>query len=96
MIQHCWFISKNAKKFKMSFNGDPNMFSGKIISCTCDMHLKLDILNLLNIFFLPNSFLNEFFCLVSLACKISKFLYDLVSHQVHAGPKDNIRSQKGR
>jgi len=35
----------------MSFNGQPNMFLGKIISFTCDLHLKLDILNPLNIFF---------------------------------------------
>jgi hypothetical protein len=26
------------------------MFFGKIISCKCDLHLKLDIVNLLNIF----------------------------------------------
>jgi hypothetical protein len=39
---------------KMSFNGQPNMFFGKIISYTCDLHLKLNILNLLNFFFLLN------------------------------------------
>jgi hypothetical protein len=40
----------------MSFNGQPNMFFGKIISCTCDLHLKLDILNPLNIIFYLNGF----------------------------------------
>jgi len=37
---------------KMNFNGQLNMFFGKIISCTCDLYLKLDILNPLNIIFL--------------------------------------------
>jgi hypothetical protein len=36
---------------KMSFNGQPNMFFGKIISYTCDLQLKLNILNPFNIFF---------------------------------------------
>jgi hypothetical protein len=35
----------------MSFNEQPNMFFGKIISYTCDLHLKLDILNLWKFFF---------------------------------------------
>jgi hypothetical protein len=58
---------------------------GKIISCTCDLHLKLDILNPLNIIFfqmvkimspLPCSpFLQNF--------KTLTFLYDLVFHRVH-------------
>jgi len=69
----------------MSFNGQLNLFFGKIISCTCDLHLKLDILNPLNFFLgrmvkkmslLPcNLFLQNF--------KTLKFLYDLVFHQVH-------------
>jgi hypothetical protein len=37
------FIAKNIENPKMSFNGQPNMFFDKIISYTCDMHLKLDI-----------------------------------------------------
>jgi hypothetical protein len=35
---------------KMNFNGQPNMFN-KIISYTCHLHLKLTILNPLNLFF---------------------------------------------
>jgi hypothetical protein len=31
------------KNPKMSFNGQSNMFFGKIVSYTCDLHLKLDI-----------------------------------------------------
>jgi hypothetical protein len=42
---------------KMNFNGQPNMFFGKIISCTCDPHLKLDILNPLNMLNLYKTFL---------------------------------------
>jgi len=48
---------------KMSFNGQPNMFFGKIISYTYDLHLKLDILNPLNIFFWSNGLKNESFAL---------------------------------
>jgi len=36
---------------KMSFNGQSNMFIGKIISCTCHIHVKLNILNPFNICF---------------------------------------------
>jgi len=70
---------------KMSFNRQLNMFFGKIIFCTCDLHLKLDTLNPLKLFFyliiekmnpLPyNPFLQNF--------NILKFLYDLVFHQLH-------------
>jgi len=59
------------------------MFLGKIIFYTCDLHLKLDILNPLDIIFwsnglkkslLPcNPFLPNF--------KTFKFLYDLVFHR---------------
>ncbi len=35
----------------MNFNGQPYMFFDKIIFWTCDLHIKLDILNPLNIFF---------------------------------------------
>ncbi len=45
---------------KMSFNGQPNMFFGKI---NFGLHLKLDILNPLNIFFLSNGLENESFVL---------------------------------
>jgi hypothetical protein len=48
---------------KMSFYGQLNMFFGKIISCTCDLHLKLNILNPFDINFLSNGFLNKFFAL---------------------------------
>jgi hypothetical protein len=61
------------------------MFFGKFISCTCYLHIKLDILNPLNIIFyqmvkkmnpLPcNPFLQNL--------KTLKFLYDLIFHQVH-------------
>ncbi len=48
----------------MNFDGQvPNMFFGKIVSCTCDLHLKLNILNPLNISFLSNGLKNEFFAL---------------------------------
>jgi hypothetical protein len=68
----------------MNFNGQLNMFFGRIISYTCDLHLKLDILNPLNnlfcqmvkkwiLWFVP--FPSKF--------KTLKFLYDLVFHQVH-------------
>jgi hypothetical protein len=47
----------------MSFNGQLNMFFGKIISCTCDLHLKLNILNPLNIIVLSNGLKNDFVAL---------------------------------
>jgi hypothetical protein len=47
-------MKKIPKIPKMSFNGQPNMFFGKIIFYTCDMHWKLDILNPLKIIFLSN------------------------------------------
>jgi hypothetical protein len=68
---------------KMSFNEQPNMCFD--ISYICDMHLKLNILNPLNIIFLSNGLKNESF-LATLSFKISrllKFLYNLVFHQVH-------------
>jgi hypothetical protein len=61
------------------------MFFGKITFCICDLHLKLNILNPLNIIFckmvlkmspLPcKPFLQNF--------KTLKFLYDLIFHQIH-------------
>jgi len=69
----------------MSFNGQPNMFFGKIISYTSELHLKLEILKPLNIMFckmvlkmspLPyNLFFQNF--------KTLKFFYDLIFYQIH-------------
>ncbi len=59
---------------------DNQTFFGKIISCTWDLHLKLDILNPLNIIYLSNGILNESFALQPFLLKI---LHDLVFHQVH-------------
>jgi len=42
----------------MNFNGQPNMFLTRFF-LTCDLHLKLNILNPFDIFFLPNNFKNE-------------------------------------
>jgi hypothetical protein len=39
------------------------MFFDKIIFCTCDLHLKLNILNSLNIIVLSNGLKNESFFL---------------------------------
>ncbi len=47
-------MQKFPKSLKMNFNGQLNMFFGKIFSCTCDLHLKLDILNPLNTILLLN------------------------------------------
>ncbi len=47
----------------MNFSGQPNMSFGKNISYTCDLHLKLDILNPLNIICLQNGLKNESFVL---------------------------------
>jgi hypothetical protein len=49
------------------------MFFGNIVSFTCDLHLKLNILNPLNIFFLSNGFLNESFALQSFSSKFQDF-----------------------
>jgi len=68
-----YFNARNAKTPKMNFNGQPNMFFGKIISCTCDLHLKLHILNPLNIIFLLIDFLNESFALQPFPSKFQDF-----------------------
>jgi hypothetical protein len=52
----------------MSFNRQPNMFFDKIISYTCDMHLKLDILSPLIVKWL----LKWVIYLVALSFKISR------------------------
>jgi len=44
-------IQKIPKNPKMSFNGQPNMFFGMFVSFTCDLHIRQDILNPLNIIF---------------------------------------------
>ncbi len=49
------------------------MFSSKIISCTCDLHLKLDIKNPLNITFFIKWFKKWVVCLVALSFKILRF-----------------------
>jgi hypothetical protein len=61
------------------------MFFGKIISCTYDLHLRLNILNPLNIILLSNDKKNESFALQPFLSKFKtlKFLYDFVFHQVH-------------
>jgi hypothetical protein len=69
----------------MSFNGQLKMFFGHIISYTCDLHLKLNILNPLNIIFWSNGFkMNSLTCKTFLQNFTTlTFLYDLVSHEVH-------------
>jgi hypothetical protein len=57
----------------MGFNGQPNIFFCKIISCTCDLHLKLDILKTLNIKFLSNGLKNESFALQPFLVKFKDF-----------------------
>jgi len=56
-------MQKIPKNPKMSFNGQPDMFFGMFNSFTCDLHLKLNILNPLNIIFLSNGLKNESFAL---------------------------------
>jgi hypothetical protein len=58
---------------KMSSNGQPNMFFGKIISCTCDLHLKKNILNPLNIIVLSNGLKNDPFALQPFPLKFQNF-----------------------
>jgi len=64
----------------MSFNGQPNILFDNIISYTCDLQLKLNILNPLNINFYAKWLKNESFALQSFLqnLKTLKFLYDLV------------------
>jgi hypothetical protein len=78
-------MQKQFKSFKMSFNKQPNMFFGKIIYCTCDLHLKLNILNLLNIMFLSNGLkMSHFPCsLLHQNFNTLKFLHDLIFYQIH-------------
>ncbi len=57
----------------MNFNGQPNMFFGMFIFCTCDLHLKLNILNPLNITFLSNGLKSESFALQPFPSKFQDF-----------------------
>jgi hypothetical protein len=72
------------KHFTSSKTSSP-LFFGKIIFYTCDLHLKLDNLNPLNIIFyqmvkkmnpLPRNPISQNF-------KTLKFLFDLIFYQVH-------------
>jgi hypothetical protein len=56
----------------MYFYGQLTMFFDKIISYTCDLHLKPDILNPLNIFLLNGS-QNESFALQPFLSKLQDF-----------------------
>jgi hypothetical protein len=47
--QYLWFTSKIAYNAKMNFYGQPNMFLNMIISCTNDLHLEQEILDMMNI-----------------------------------------------
>ncbi len=66
-------IKKIPKNPELSFNGQPNMFFGMFISYTCELHLKLDILNPLNIVLLSNGLKNEFFALQPFFSKFPNF-----------------------
>jgi hypothetical protein len=57
----------------MNFNRQSNMFFGMFISFTCDLHLKLDILNPLNIILLSNGLKNEYFALQLFPSKFQSF-----------------------
>jgi len=61
--------------FKMSFNGQLNMFFDKIISYTSDLHFKQNILNPLNIMFWSNGSKNEFFSLQPFLLKFQNFKF---------------------
>jgi hypothetical protein len=67
----------------MNFNGQPNKFFCNIILGKCDLHIKLDILNPLNIYILSNGLKNESCNPFLQNFKILKFLYDLEFHRVH-------------
>jgi hypothetical protein len=78
-------MQKFPKISKMNFNGQLNMFFGKIFSCTCNLHLKLVFLNPLNIIFFQMVEILFFFLVAFFFqnLKILKILYNLVLHQVH-------------
>jgi hypothetical protein len=64
---------KIPKNPKMTFNGQPSMFFGMFISYTCDLHLKLDILNPFNTILLSNGLRNESFALQPFLSKFNNF-----------------------
>jgi hypothetical protein len=66
-------MQKIPKNPKMNFNGQSKMFFGMFISFTCDLHLKLDILNPLNISFLSNGLKNNYFDLQPFLSKFQDF-----------------------
>jgi hypothetical protein len=69
----------------MGFNGQANIFFSKITSCTCNVHIKLDILNPSNISFFAKWLKNEYFTFSPFLqnFKTFNFLYNLIFHQVH-------------
>jgi hypothetical protein len=64
-----WFTSRNIENAKMGFFNQLNMFFHIMISYTCDMHLKLEILSLMDIKKLANFFIRESFPLQPFASK---------------------------
>jgi len=80
-----WFIAKKIEIPQISKNGEPNMFFGKIFSCTCDLHLKLNIVTPLNTIVLWNGLKKNPFPYSPFLqnLKTLNFLYNLVFHQVH-------------
>jgi hypothetical protein len=66
-------MQKFPKNLKMSFSEQPNMFLGMFISLTCDLHLKLDILNPMKMIFFLNGLKNEFFAMQPFLSKFQNF-----------------------
>jgi hypothetical protein len=66
-------MQKKPIKSQNEFQWTTKHFFGMLISYTCDLHLKLNILNLLNIIFLSNGFKNESFALESFPSKFQDF-----------------------
>jgi hypothetical protein len=57
----------------MGFKNQFNMFFCMIISCTCDLHLELNFLNLMNIKNCLNDLIKESFPLQSFVSKFQDF-----------------------
>jgi hypothetical protein len=89
------FITKNAGNPKMSFNRQLYIFFGKIISFTCDLHLKLEILNSLNLVFLSNGLKNESFALQPFPSKFQEFKTFVWFGFSSNSPNECVLSQKG-
>jgi len=66
-------LQKIPENPKMNFNGQPNMFFDKNLSCTCDLHLKQKFLNPFEHNFLSNGFKNESFVLQPFPSKFQDF-----------------------